>query len=120
MKLICTLALAVLIGAIPAFGQSTASNVFSNFSVTGSAVGFMGASGAEPATVAEGSFKVTTNASVNYEHIAVPAVSNATYDFGTVSYQKPLASLIGKTAASKLTFDASGIDIEFMGGAGRL
>jgi hypothetical protein len=91
-----------------------------HFTLSGNAVGFLGAAGGAPqsASLAGASFNLTQRFSLGYELITVPSV--ASYNFGTVGYTLPLSSLVGKTINSHFTFDATKVNVEFMGGLGKV
>jgi hypothetical protein len=103
--------------SLPAYGQAPSS--LSNFSVSGSAVGFSGAGGTQAAALVGGWFQTTQRVSVGYLNLAVPAIS-ANYNFGMGQYSLPLSSLLGKTISGKLLFDASAIGVSFQAGLGKV
>jgi hypothetical protein len=101
--------------SFPAYAQST----LSNFSVTGSAIGFAGApAGAQTASLAGVNYQVTSRFSAGYWNLNVPAL--ATYNFGVAGYALPLSSILGKSISSKLTFDASAVEVGFDTGIGKV
>lgn len=119
MKRAFLLLLAVLL-APAVFAQTpvTADN-FTHFSLTGSATGFLGASGGnQPANIAGGWFNITQRVSIGAEMITIPTV--ATFKFGMVQYQLPLANLVGKKLTGHFLFDASKVAVGFQGGVGNL
>jgi hypothetical protein len=89
-----------------------------HFSLSGSAVSFMGPSGSTPASIADGYFNLTKSLSLGYQQITIPDL--ATARLGLVNYAKPLSSWLGKSISSKLVFDASKITVSVYGGAGKL
>lgn len=109
----------LLLGGLAQAQSTTASTVLSNISITGTASGFMGASGTQPASILGADFQVSQAVSVGYEQVQISAL-NTNYDFGVVNYGVPLSSLLGKTLTSKLTFNASDVSVTFTGGVGKM
>ena len=89
-----------------------------HFSLSGSAVSFMGPGGTAPASIADGYFAMTTNWSVGFQQITIPTL--ATVKLGLIDYGKPLPEWLGKNLTSKFVFDASKIYLDVFGGAGKL
>jgi len=110
-------------GLLPlaAYGQisPSTSGSLQHFTLTGSAAGFLGsATGSQPTSIVGASFSLTKAVSLGYEQITVP--STASYDFGIAEFTKPLSSIVGKSLTSKFTFDATKVEVTFLGGAGKL
>lgn len=97
---------------------SSASAQTQHFSLSGSAVSFMGPNGAAPASIADGYTNVTKSWSIGYQQVTIPQL--ATFKFGIVDLTKPLPSLLGKKNTAKLVFDASLWTVDFYGGAGKV
>lgn len=109
-----------LLFAVPLLAQNApAPSPFSNFSLDGSAVGFLGsASGSQPASLVGAWYQTTARVSFGFETIQIPA--NSSWYFGMAKYQLPLSSLLGKKITAKLKFDASQIGVGFEGGLGKM
>ena len=94
MKLICTLALAVLIGAIPAFGQSTPAPTVSttNFSLGGQAMGIGGGTPAVDVnmTLNPGLVGKAQNFELRSDNIEAPGANTQIY-LGGGNYLPPAA-----------------------------
>jgi hypothetical protein len=89
-----------------------------HFTLSGSAVGWMGASSSAPASIAGVSFHLTPRVSLSYEQLTVPTI--ASFDMGYVRYSLPLSSLIGKKITSHFVFDASKVGVSFKAGGGKV
>lgn len=109
---------AALLAAISLAGIARAQSALSNFNVTGSAIGFSGASGTQAASLAGANYNVTSRVVAGYWNLNIPAL--ATYNFGEAGYALPLSSIIGKTLSSKLNFDASAVEVEGNAGIGKV
>jgi hypothetical protein len=108
-----TAALALFL-ALPLVGLAQTQH----FSLSGSAISFMGPAGSAPASIADGSFNVTQRVSFGYQQITIPQL--ATAKLGTLSYSAPLSSFVGKKMTAKFVFDASKISVNLLAGAGKL
>lgn len=106
--------LALLLFAFPLFAQTPQQH----FSLSGSAVSFMGPNGSAPASIADGYVNITKSWSAGYQQITIPQL--ATFKFGMVDLTKPLPSLLGKKLTAKLQFDATQWTVDFYGGAGKV
>lgn len=109
------LALLAIFLALPTFAQTP---MLSHFSLSGSAVGFMGSSGSQPASIVGLNFQLTPSVLIGYQQIQIPGIST-NFDLGVVGYGKSLSSLLGKTLSDKMLFDATQVNVEFVGGAGK-
>lgn len=101
----------------PGFAQISAP-AQQHFSLSGSAVSFMGPNGSAPASIADGYVNITKSWSAGYQQVIVPQV--ATFKFGMVDLTKPLPSLLGKKITAKLQFDATQWTVDFYGGVGKV
>lgn len=105
----------LLLFAAPAFSQAQAPTpAMSHFSVTASAVPWSGSSATQGAVVGS-SVSLTSRVSAAYQHFDLSPV---TYDLGLGEYTMPVASLVGKKIASKLTFNPAPWSVTFFGGGG--
>jgi hypothetical protein len=105
--------------AIPAYGQNPVTSDQKNyFSLSASASGFIGGGSNQASTLAGAWLNLTQQVSIGYEMLIVPTV--ATYKFGSVHWQMPLSSLIGKKLTGHFLFDASKISVGFKGSVGTL
>jgi hypothetical protein len=115
MRTLALVVAMILVFCLPAFAQST----LSNFSVSGSAIGFTGApAGAQTASLAGANYQLTSRVQLGYWNLSVPSLAN--YSFGEAGYGLPLSSLLGKTLSGKLNFDASAVGVIFQGGIGKV
>ena len=110
----------VFLFAAPAFAQNPVTSPQKNyFSLSASASGFLGATGGnQAATLAGAWLNLTQRISIGYEQLVVPTV--ATYKFGSIHYQMPLSSLLGKKMSSHFLFDVSQVSVGFKGSIGNL
>lgn len=96
----------------------TSTSLLSHFSISGSALGFMNSTGSQPASIVGVNFQVTNTFLLGYQQIQVSGIST-NFDMGIAGYGRPLSSLLGKNLANKLLFDASQVNVEFVGGIGK-
>lgn len=119
MKRIVLLIAALLIAPVALAQTPVTADTSTNFSLSGSAVGFSGLSGgSQPASIAGAWFNITQRVSLGYEMITIPTL--ATFHFGMAQYQLPLSSLVGKKLTGHFLFDASKVAVGFQGGIGKL
>ncbi len=114
---VAKLLLLMLLFSGVAQAQTPASST-QHFSLSGSAVSFMGPGGTAPASIADGYFNATKNFSIGYQQITIPQL--ATVKLGVVDYGKPACSWLGAKLSAKLVFDCSKVQIDVFGGAGKL
>lgn len=115
MKMAIAVLALILSSAVPAVAQT---GTIQHITLSGSATGFMGGGGTQPASIAGATFSLTQRISLGYEQITIPSV--ASFDMGIGQYTLPFSSLMGKKISSHFVFDASKVNVTFMAGAGKL
>lgn len=112
----------LLLSSVSLMAQSTPPSepTVSLINISGSASGFGGQQGTQPASIVAAGLQLTKTVSVAYEQINVSSGgADPRFKLGLVNYSNTLDKYLGKKLSSKFTFDSSNLVLTVGVGGGR-